>query len=388
MILILERELTILAGHHHTQISAIQRLLPGQEVTVLTTRAFGLDARFADYKILPLLPPRAGGIRAEIEGRLGFQAPLIHEVARILKQTVRDLGMGADDRLVVPSCRAGYLRALLKLYGDAAAASLPPARVRILSEDVVSALPPQDRRLLLSIEEAGHLRIFTETRELADHLTSVYGLPCDDKFLLPVSIPAGLDPPALKSPDDSAFRIVSLGQQRRGKGSFDIPNILEALRRSAAYQMPRAKMTIQAQGPRKPGWRHRRFLKAVQRTAQINPNVVLELLPSDLPPETFARYLNGAHVALLPYWVSRYGKRGSGMVTDSVLARKPVVYTQGLSMAAYLNLGNAEAATGPKQFAEALLAIRQDWQRYRDSAEFAGELMEDHIKKTRATILD
>ena len=88
MILILERELTILAGHHHTQISAIQRLLPGQEVTVLTTRAFGLDARFADYKILPLLPPRAGGIRAEIESRLGLQEPLIHEVARILKQTV------------------------------------------------------------------------------------------------------------------------------------------------------------------------------------------------------------------------------------------------------------------------------------------------------------
>ncbi len=388
MILVLERELTSLTGHHHTQINAIQQLLPRQKMVVLTTRTFVLGTRFAEYTVLPRLPPRENSVRSKIESCLGLRHPPDYEVARILRETIHDLGMGADDRLVVPSCRAGYLRALLRLFGDAAAASLPPARVRILSEDVISTLSRQDRRRLLCMEAAGQLSFFTETRELADHLTTVYGLPCDDRFLLPISIPAGFDPPTLAAPDDSAFRIACLGQQRRGKGSFDLPEILAALRRSAAREMPGDKMTIQVQGSSKSDWRHRRFLQTVQRSARFNPDVGVELLPSELSPETFAQHLNDAHVAMLPYWVSRYGKRGSGMVTDSVLARKPIVHTRGLSMSAYLKVGNAEAATKPAEFAEALLAVRRDWQRYRDGAENAAKMMEDHIRKTCATILD
>ena len=129
MILILERELGKFSGHHHTQISAIQKLLPEQEVCVITTQSFDLSAQLADYRVLPVLPASKGRAFAEIGGRLGFREPLHLNLARQLKDTILQLNMGPKDRLVVPTCRTDYLRSLIALHTGDGFEYLPPTQI-------------------------------------------------------------------------------------------------------------------------------------------------------------------------------------------------------------------------------------------------------------------
>lgn len=387
MILILERELRNLTGHHHTQIAAIRGLAPNEQICVLTTQSFEMNSAMTDYRVLPNLPAKQGQIHAEVASSLGLRKPPHDEIAQLLRDTIGEMCMGNNDRLVVPSCRSDYLRTLLVLYSKPDAKSLPPARVRILSIDVVKSLSKMERDRLKSLALEQRICLYTETQELAEQLTSEYDLSCSDQFILPVSIPLNttlIDP---TPPEDGIYRIACLGQMRRGKGSFDIPEILAQLRHAAALEIPSTQIEIQIQAAAKSTWRHRRFLRSVRRTKGLNPNVTIKFLPTELSPAAFVEYLASAHVVLLPYWVSRYGKRGSGMVTDGVLARKPIVHTRGLSMSKYLKSGNAIAAEGPEQFANALIAVARDWHKFRKGAEDAAKLMEEQIQQTTNSIM-
>ena len=386
MILILERELTSFTGHHHTQIAAIRGLVPDQQFSVITTQSFEVDSHMTDYRVLPNLPTKQRQIRAEIASSLRLRKAPYHEVAQLLQGAIDELHMGPNDRLVVPSCRSDYLRALLVLYTGPDVQTLPPARVRILSIDVLKSLSKTEQELLKSLALEQYICLYTETQELAEQFTSEYNLSCSDQFILPVSIPlqATLTDPT--PPEDGSYRVACLGQQRRGKGSFDIPEILAQLRHAAAHDLPGTKIKILVQAAAKSNWRSRRFLRSVQRSEGLNPNVTIEFLPTELSPAAFVQCLESAHVALLPYWVSRYGKRGSGMVTDSVLARTPIVHTRGLSMSKYLKSGNAIAAEGPEQFANALIAVAKDWHQFRNGADHAAKLLEEQILKASNSI--
>lgn len=387
MLLILERELSSFSGHHHTQIAAIRGLLPNQQVCVITTRSFKINSHITDYQVLPILPAKQEQIRAEIANSLRLRKAPYHKVAQLLQGAIEKLHMGPNDRLVVPSCRSDYLRALLVLYTGPDVQSLPPARVRLLDIGVVKSLPKADQDRLKSLMLEQHIFVYTETQELAEQVTSEYNLSCSDQFILPVSVPLNTTLTDPTPPADGIYRIACLGQLRRGKGSFDIPEILAQLQHTAALELPGIQIKIQVQAAAKSNWRYRRFLRNVQRSEGLNPNVTIEFLPAELSPAAFVECLESAHVALLPYWVSRYGKRGSGMVTDSVLARKPIVHTRGLSMSKYLNSGNAIAAESPEQFASALVAVAKDWHLFRKGAEDAAKLMEEQIQKAKNSIM-
>jgi hypothetical protein len=56
-------------------------------------------------------------------------------------------------------------------------------------------------------------------------------------------------------------------------------------------------------------------------------------------------------------------------------------------MSKYLNSGNAMAAAGPEQFANALVAVAKDWHRFRKGAEDAAKLMEEQIEKATNSIM-
>ena len=387
MILILERELRSFTGHHHTQIAAIRRLVPDQKVCVITTQSFKINLHVTDYQVLPILPAKQWQIHAEIASSLSLRKSPYHEVAQLLHDAMSKLRMGPNDRLVIPSCRSDYLRSLLVLYTGPGVQSLPPARVRILSTDVLRSLSKVELDHLRKLISKQHICLYTETQELAEQFTLAYNLPCNDQFLLPVTIPLNTTLTDPTPPENAIYRIACLGQQRRGKGSFDIPDILTKLRHAAALKLPGTQIKIQVQAAAKSNWRNRHFLRSVQRSEDSNPNVTIELLPSELSPEAFIQHLEAAHVVMLPYWVSRYGKRGSGMVTDGVLAKKPIVHTRGLSMSKYLNSGNAMAAAGPEQFANALVAVAKDWHRFRKGAEDAAKLMEEQIEKATNSIM-
>ena len=341
----------------------------------------------ADYRVLPNLPTKQKQIRAEIASSLGLRKAPYQEVAHLLQGAIDELRMGPNDRLIVPSCRSDYLRSLLVLYTGPNVQSLPPARVRILSIDVVKSLSKMERDRLKDLALDRNICLYTETQELAEQVTSEFHLPCSDEFILPVSIPPHTTLTDPTPSEDAIYRIACLGQQRRGKGSFDIPEILAQLRQSAAHELPGTQIKIQVQAVAKSNWRHRRFLRDLLRSEDFNPNVTIEFLPTELSPKAFIGCLESAHIALLPYWVSRYGKRGSGMVTDGVLARKPIVHTRGLSMSKYLKSGNAIAAEGPEQFANALISVIKDWHQFRKGAEDAAKLMEEQIQKTTNSIM-
>ena len=387
MILILERELSSFTGHHHTQIAAIKALVPDQQFSVITTQSFEMGSHMAEYRVLPNLPTKKKQTRAEIVSSLGLRKAPYHEVAQLLQGAIDELRMGPNDRLVVPSCRSDYLRSLLVLYTGPNAQSLPPSRVRILSIDVVKSLSKMERDRLKGLALRRHICLYTETQELAEQVTSEYNLSCSDQFILPVSIPLYTTLTDPTPPEDAIYRIACLGQQRRGKGSFDIPEILAQLRHAAALELPGTQIKIQVQAAAKSNWRHRRFLRNIRRSQNLNPNVTIEFLPTELSPAAFVECLESAHVVMLPYWVSRYGKRGSGMVTDGVLARKPIVHTRGLSMSKYLKLGNAMSAEGPEQFANALVAVAKDWHQFRKGADDAAKLLEEQIQKTTNSII-
>jgi hypothetical protein len=94
--------------------------------------------------------------------------------------------------------------------------------------------------------------------------------------------------------------------------------------------------------------------------------VVVSPHDNRLSPQEFKRLFASVDAILLPYDASLYNLQGSGVIQDAVAARKPIIYTNGMSMLSFLDHGNGLAAETDQDFAEAIMRVASDPSAFRE----------------------
>lgn len=182
----------------------------------------------------------------------------------------------------------------------------------------ISSLAPEDARRVI---------LFATTDLLARELTDLLGTNVD---VAPMPLPYG-DPQSYSSSKREPHlpRVVILGGTRPEKGSHLIPDIVEACRShvQTEFVVHLTNSTLTAE----------EFEKLA--TIENQPGVTVIRHPMTLPEYNAA--LNDADIALFPYEVIPYRKRGSGVFAEAVAFSKPVVVTRGTWMAEQIESGRA-----------------------------------------------
>jgi glycosyltransferase involved in cell wall biosynthesis len=182
----------------------------------------------------------------------------------------------------------------------------------------ISGLAPEDARRMIFFATTGLL-----TEELSDLLgTNVDAAPMPQPYGDPQSYSASKRAPHLP-------RVVILGGTRPEKGSHLIPAIVEACRShvQTEFVVHLTNNTLTTE----------EFEKLA--TIENQPHVTVIRSPMTLPEYNAA--LNDADIALFPYEVIPYRKRGSGVFAEAVAFSKPVVVTRGTWMAEQIEAGRA-----------------------------------------------
>ncbi|WP_419910795.1 hypothetical protein [Hoeflea sp.] len=378
-IFVVEPQLVFLDGHEHTQIKAIEVLLPDCDVFVFTRQDFRLSGTLDHPNLMPVLPKALenGGQNSPTHDEKeqvtpGPEGERYQAFADTLHSTLSRLKAAATDCVLVPSASHETISAAISICERTDSSAVPPFKLRILSDVILADLEPRLLKRLRDICLSGRIGLVTETIELRKHIEQHFKIPVYGQLMLPCTLMPGEEMPASKGSDD-AFVIGVLGRQRAEKGSYRIPAILNHLRTLAAERDSGLRFRIKYQAVRSK--RARRLVLKIRSWLgrHKNPNVTMEYLTSGMSEEEFRRLVCGVDILLLPYSTKRYGLSGSGIVVDGVLAGKPFVYSRGMANQELLSLGNAEAAAGDREFAEKILTVAENYQRYIEGAKKAAE---------------
>lgn len=357
-ILIVERELTRNSGHHHTQIAALQKILPKDEILILA--GAGYDG-FLPHRHLKLSEETAkasraarrfgsGSLRKRLSARLEmvcaghpFERPEIG-YGRDLSATLRQFGLTERDRVVVPSATLEDLVSISTLLARGGN-GLPRFVLRFLTREISE--PGADiagpvREHLARLVAAGAV-LFTETEELASLFSAHFDLRFEGGFYLPCS----LDPDEARAPrpENEAPRVGVLGLPKERKGSGRLRGIVGDLSRRGV------EAVVVVQG-RDKDFAEGGVYAGIETMG--GDGLRIERAAATLSPESFSALFLSLDVVLLPYELASYGVQGSGIVQDAVAAEIAIVHTRGLSMARFLAHHNGIAATSDVEFAEAI----------------------------------
>lgn len=360
--MLVQPQMESLDGHEHTQMKAVQWLLPDSRILVATRKGFGLAGRIEHFDIMPVLPKGA---------QFGAE----------LKEAVRSAGLASSDLILAPSAGQDEIEALTLYFEQHADDDAPQAKLRLLGADVLYDFSDAFLERLRAVCASGRLQLFTETEELRAHVESRFRLPIAGQLNLPCTIlPDDPDIKAGRAGPDDVITIGVLGRQRSEKGSYRIPSIMRHLGRLAGHNARRTRIRFiyQAVGTKR---LRRLLLELKTRLYRLtNPDITIDFLSSGMPEQRFRRLVLDADILLLPYDVTRYRYSGSGIIMDGVFAQKPIVCSRGMAMKNILSQGNCELATTDEEFAEQLLTVAENKARYEKgaaaAASFAGKLLE------------
>lgn len=191
------------------------------------------------------------------------------------------------------------------------------AEFGVLSAALASLAPDDARRMLF----------FTLTDLLAQELTDLLGVSV---AVAPIPLEYG-DPDLYRVPPRPGQlpRIAVLGGVRREKGSYLLPDIVRACRGLVAVEF-----LVQLVNN---GLSAQEMAELEQLAREPHVNVISDAI--SLTDYNIA--LNSADIALFPYEVIPYLKRGSGVFAEAVAYAKPVIATAGTWMAQQIESGRA-----------------------------------------------
>jgi hypothetical protein len=376
-LVIVERKLAQNRGHHHTQITALQTMLPDFKTVLITGEAYGgfLGTSAATLAARSLKAPklrsrlkhgspleRLGALLRILRKGLLFHMP-VSAYGRQFAEVVNNLELDQSDVIVVPTADLDALESSIDLHhilGNA----VPRIILRFLNaelgdrnERIRSARLREVRARLPS-----GILLFTETEELADHLRKEFNIPIIGGFYLPCSVPIG--EAAEERVLNERFRIGVFGEPRPEKGSSRIPAITTALAQKAVAGSA-GRLEIVVQGSAADFQTHGVYEALAEHQASGGA-VVVSPHDNRLSPQEFERLFASVDAILLPYDTSLYNLQGSGVIQDAVAARKPVIYTKGMSMMSLLDHGNGLAAETDQDFAEAIMRVASDPSAFRE----------------------
>lgn len=366
-LLIVERKLVHNRGHHHTQISALSMLLPDHEMSFvagdaydgflgaaagkLATRSIKLAKLRSRLKFGNLFE-RLGAVLGTVKARHGLKLPFSAFGVQ-LADLCQSLQLRPADLVVVPTGDLDTLESAVE--ASAILRDKPRFCLRFLNSELGDRNEKIRSKRLRAIlaKLPPNVFLFTETEELAGYFRKDFNMPVEGGFYLPCSMPIAM-PPMAKIRGDR-FRVGVFGEPRPEKGSMRLPGIVSALAELAeAGPTPAVDFVIQGSVA---DFREGGIYGNLQKFQASKGSISVSSQYNRISPEEFEELFHSVDAVMLPYEKAIYSLQGSGVIQDAVAAHKPVIYTKGMSMIAFLSHGNGISATTDREFAEAILHV-------------------------------
>ena len=379
MLVVVEKLLDQIDGHHQTQIKAIENLAGKPADMIITSKSNVVLQNISNVE--KVLSTR--------EDRKNQPYAAINNDVYALKKIFEERNGSGKLFVIIPTTDEHDFRVCLKLLkGNPNIATFS---LRVLVYHKIDNLSDDERADLAKLVNTESIVLLTETVSLAKLLKDKYNLPAINSFLLPCTISANK---SVNSPKEreavqaqNHLKIGYLGGFRREKGASKLPEILTGLKNlvnqsdskfSIEFIMQKAKYKSRF----KLAIFNFKLMRSLRNKVKPDREIKLTILDEELSPALFINSVESVDLLLIPYDVEKYRARGSGIIIDGVLAEKPIVYTEGIGMSEFLNFGNAEAATQLSDFAPNIIKILLNLKPYRNNAKLARNALCAQIQKT------
>jgi len=379
MLVVVEKLLDQIDGHHQTQIKAIENLAGKPADMIITSKSNVVLQNISNVE--KVLSTR--------EDRKNQPYAAINNDVYALKKIFEERNGSGKLFVIIPTTDEHDFRVCLKLLKGNP--NLATFSLRVLVYHKIDNLSDDERADLAKLINTESIVLLTETVSLAKLLKDKYNLPAINSFLLPCTISANK---SVNSPKEreavqaqNHLKIGYLGGFRREKGASKLPKILTGLKNlvnqsdskfSIEFIMQKAKYKSRF----KLAIFNFKLMRSLRNKVKPDREIKLTILDEELSPALFINSVESVDLLLIPYDVEKYRARGSGIIIDGVLAEKPIVYTEGIGMSEFLNFGNAEAATQLSDFAPNIIKILLNLKPYRNNAKLARNALCAQIQKT------
>jgi hypothetical protein len=379
MLVVVEKLLDQIDGHHQTQIKAIENLAGKPADMIITSKSNVVLQNISNVE--KVLSTR--------EDRKNQPYAAINNDVYALKKIFEERNGSGKLFVIIPTTDEHDFRVCLKLLKGNP--NLATFSLRVLVYHKIDNLSDDERADLAKLVNTESIVLLTETVSLAKLLKDKYNLPAINSFLLPCTISANKSVNSPKKREavqaQNHLKIGYLGGFRREKGASKLPEILTGLKNlvnqsdskfSIEFIMQKAKYKSRF----KLAIFNFKLMRSLRNKVKPDREIKLTILDEELSPALFINSVESVDLLLIPYDVEKYRARGSGIIIDGVLAEKPIVYTEGIGMSEFLNFGNAEAATQLSDFAPNIIKILLNLKPYRNNAKLARNALCAQIQKT------
>ncbi len=387
-VLVIEPRCRLGWDHYYTTTRFITDSLPDTIRTVVINREAEPDLEFDpevivhdwhdDRSLLGRLFPRA-------RASTGYRNRQAARNAAMISRLVDEAGLGPDDTLIIHSATAILAHALALAMHDADERRWPNTHVRFLS----TGLPDNSASEALHIEPLGQLsrsfaklHIYTETAEMAASLMDKYGYGNVGEWLLPMTFLPSTQALPKRSPEQGLV-IGFLGGKRPEQGLTKIPAILREL----SMEMQRCSLgpvSVVVQHPSQGRFERmdqtqKRALEEIHECSGLHEDLRVEWCDPLLDADTFRAAISRLHMQVLPYDVSVYRDKGSGLIIECFLAGIPVIAPEGFAMRNWQQMAGTPTAGTPTEYGKAIVEIARNHARHVKGAEAAGKAMREHM---------
>ena len=379
MLVVVEKLLDQIDGHHQTQIKAIENLAGKTADVIITSKSNVVLQNISNVeKVLSTREDRKNQPWAAIDRD-------VYALERIFEER------NGSGKLfvIIPTTDEHDFRVCLKMLKRNP--NIATFSLRILVYHKIDNLSDDECADLAKLINTESIILLTETVSLAKLLKDNYNLPAINSFLLPCTISVN---ESVNSPKERAaaqakthLKIGYLGGVRREKGASKLPEILTGLKNlvnqsdskfSIEFIMQKAKYKSRF----KLAIYNFKLMRSIRNKVKPNQEIKLTVLSEKLSQNLFINSVESVDLLLVPYEEESYRFKGSGIVVDGILAQKPIVYTQGIGMSEFLNFGNAEAAAQLSDFAPKIMKILLNLDVYRNNTALARDALCAQIQKT------
>lgn len=337
----------------------------------------------------------------DVDGSAGAEPPdkeidLKVSIRSDLERVFGNLDIGPSDRLLFHTADGATYQALAELLQGQDLLELPSFHV-CTPYDPVGVMPNRSSAAdvlgaIESFKESGLLgrRVFlhAENPLLAKHLSNIWDTHVFalDLPALPVSEDMKFVARRFRSDrlgaEQNQFLVVSLGAARLEKGFHLIPDIVRRVfeyaeeREFSEVDPARIKFVLQASA--QIVGRHPVITQAIEKLQQFSKNQV-ELLMDPLSDEDYQSLTLAADAILMPYDEEAYRVRGSGIVSEAIVAKKFIIAKSGTYPAKMAEIQGVPLGHTPAKMARALLTIvKNRWQSFESVKQAAQEYVRDN----------
>ena len=303
-------------------------------------------------------------------------------ILKALESAIEEFNIGPSDRLLFHTADGATYEAVAELVTGRDVSDLPrihlctpydPVGVmpnRASAESVKAAIDKLRTEKLL----ARRVFLYGENPFLADHLTRIWSCPVRSLDLPVASISEQNKARAKEyrrnqlNAEDGRFLIASLGAARIEKGFHLIPDIIhrvfEFAQQGEFADVAKSKIKFVLHASPQIVGRHPVISNAIEKL-HAYPEDQVQLLLEPLSDADYNSLTLASDAVLMPYDQEAYRVRGSGVVSEAIVARKFIIAKSGSYPSEMALWQGGAIGETPQLMAKSLLTvIKNRWQRF------------------------